>query len=167
MSESTTGAWVLDPAGSSATFASKTYWGLSTVRGTFGALSGNGTAAEDGTFSGELTIDATALNTKNKQRDTHLRSADFFDTEKHPSVNVTISSAKQSGSGFEGTGTIEAAGKSQPITFAGHVDSVSPEAVVLTGEATVDHRTLGMTWNRMGMIAGTSKATVTARFVRG
>lgn len=166
MSESTAGAWVLDPAGSRATFANKTFWGLSTVHGTFGALRGNGTAAEDGTFSGELTIDAAALNTKNKQRDTHLRSGDFFNTEKYPSVVVTVSSARQSGSGFEGTGTIAAAGKTQPIAFTGHVDSVSPEAVVLTAEATVDHRELGMTWNRMGMIAGTAKGTITAKFVR-
>jgi|ERR1700691_5709737 polyisoprenoid-binding protein YceI len=165
MSESTVGAWVLDPAGSTASFASKTFWGLLTVRGTFGGVTGSGTVADDGTFSGELVIDPTKLDTKNKKRDVHLRSADFFNTEKHPSVLVHIASAKRDGDAVTGTGTIEAAGQSQPITFAGRV-SDSGDAVTLTAETTVDHRALGMTWNQLGMLAGTSTGSVTAKFVR-
>ena len=95
MSESTVGAWVVDPAGSTAAFESKTFWGLVTVRGTFGGVTGSGAVADDGTFSGELVIDTTKLDTKNKKRDVHLRSADFFDAEKHPTMVVRIASAKR------------------------------------------------------------------------
>ena len=165
-SEATAGAWVVDPAGSSATFASKTFWGLSTVRGTFGAVSGSGLVAEDGIVTGELVLDATKLSTKNAKRDTHLRSADFFDADKHPNVVVRVESAKRDGDNLTGTGTIEAAGRSVPITFTGHVDSADGEAVVLTASAQVDRHSLGMNWNQMGMLTGLSTGTVTARFVR-
>lgn len=164
--EATTGTWVVDPAGTQATFANKTFWGLMTVRGTFGAVSGSGTVADDGTVTGELVIDATKLNTKNGQRDRHLRSADFFDTENHPNVVVRVESATRDGDSLTGTGTIEAAGRSTPITFTGQVDSADGDAVVLSASASVDRRALGMTWNQLGMLTGPSVGTVTARFVR-
>ena len=165
MSESTVGAWVVDPADSTAAFESKTFWGLVTVRGTFGGVTGSGAVADDGTFSGELVIDTTKLDTKNKKRDVHLRSADFFDTEKHPTMVVRIASAKRDGDAVVGTGTIEAAGKSQSLTFTGRV-SDSGDAVTLTTVATIDHRALGMTWNQLGMLSGTSTGSVTAKFMR-
>ena len=165
-SEASAGSWVIDPAGSSATFASKTFWGLTTVRGTFGAVSGKGTLEGDGAVAGELVIDATNLNTRNERRDKHLRSADFFDIDNHPNVVVRVESAKRDGDSLAGTGTIEAAGRSVPITFTGHVDSADGEAVVLTASSSVDRHALGMTWNQMGMLTGLSTGTVTARFVR-
>jgi polyisoprenoid-binding protein YceI len=164
--DATVGAWVVDPADSRATFANKTFWGLVTVRGTFGAVSGSGTVAGDDTVAGELVIDAANLDTKNKQRDKHLRSADFFDTDKHPNVVVRVESATRDGDSFTGTGTVEAAGTSQPVTFSGHIDSADGEAVVLTASASVDRHAHGMTWNQLGMLTGLSTGTVTARFVR-
>lgn len=164
--EATVGAWVIDPAGSRGTFANKTFWGLVTVRGTFGAVSGSGTVAGDGTVTGELVLDATNLDTKNKQRDKHLRSPHFFNTDKHPNVVVRVESTTHDGDSFTGTGTVEAAGTSQPITFSGHVDSADGDAVVLTASTSVDRHAHGMTWNQLGMLTGLSTGTVTARFVR-
>lgn len=164
--EATAGSWTVDPAGSSATFANKTFWGLMTVRGTFGAVSGSGNVADDGTVTGELVIDATKLDSKNGQRDKHLRSADFFDTDKHPDIIVRVESAKRDGDRFTGSGTVEAAGHSAPVTFAGHVDVADGDAVVLTASATVDRRAFDMTWNQLGMVTGLSTGTVTARFIR-
>jgi polyisoprenoid-binding protein YceI len=165
MSDITAGTWVIDPAGSSAAFASKTFWGLATVRGTFGAVSGTGTVAGDGTASGELVLDASGLSTGNAKRDEHLRSKDFFSTGEHPSVIVRISSAKLTGGTVTGSGTIEAAGRTQPLTFTGRA-AASDGAVTLTAEATVSHRALGMTWNRLGMLSAVTTGSVTARFVR-
>lgn len=165
MSENTTGAWVVDPAGSTATFAAKTYWGLATVHGTFGGVSGSGTVAGDGTISGELVLDASKLDTKQSARDTHLRSKDFFNTEQYPGVILTVASAKQTGDSIEGTGTIEAAGKTQPLAFTARA-AVGDGSVTLTSEVSVDYRALGMTWNRLGMIGRVAKGSVTARFVR-
>ena len=164
--EATAGAWVVDPAGSRATFTNKTFWGLHTVRGIFGAVSGSGTVAGDGTITGELVIDATNLDTNNKQRDKHLRSPHFFNTEEHPNVVVRVESATRDGDSFTGTGAVEAAGTSQPITFSGHIDSADGEAVVLTASASADRHVHGMTWNQLGMLTGLSTGTVTARFVK-
>lgn len=88
-----TGRWVLDPAGSRADFYVRHFWGLITVHGWFDRLSGAGTVAADGTMTGTVIIDATSVSSKNKQRDQHLRSADFFDVERHPRVVITVTEA--------------------------------------------------------------------------
>ena len=167
MSESTAGAWVLDPAGSSVEFGGKAFWGMVPVRGKFGTLSGQGTVGEDGSVSGQLVIDAASLDTKNNKRDTHLRSADFFNVEKYPTVTVTVDSAVLDGSNLKCTGTMEAAGKSVPISFTATVESTGADAVVLKAVLPMARSTFGMTWQQVpGMVKDATQGTVTARFVR-
>jgi polyisoprenoid-binding protein YceI len=167
MSESTAGAWVLDPAGSSVKFVGKSFWGMVPVRGTFGTVSGQGTVGEDGSVSGQLVIDAASLGTKNKKRDTHLRSADFFNVEKYPAVTVTVDSAVLDGSTLTCTGTMEAAGKSVPVSFTATVESAAADAVVLKAVLPMARSTFGMTWQQVpGMVKDAAEGTVTARFVR-
>jgi polyisoprenoid-binding protein YceI len=167
MSESTAGAWVLDPAGSSVEFAGKAFWGLTPVRGRFGTVSGSGTVGEDGSVSGQLVIDAASLDTKNAKRDTHLRSADFFNAEKYPSVTVTVNSAVLTGSSLACTGTMEAAGKSVPVSFTASVESASADAVVLKATLPMARSAFGMTWQQLpGMVKDAAAGNVTARFVR-
>ena len=84
------GRWVLDPAGYSAEFYAKQFWGAITVHGHFERIEGEGTVAPDGTVSGVIRLDAASLTTKNNKRDKHLRSADFFDTGHHPNVTITV-----------------------------------------------------------------------------
>ena len=167
MSESTAGAWVLDPAGSKVEFVGKAFWGLTPVRGTFGTVTGTGTVGEDGSISGQLVIDAASLNTKNTKRDTHLRSADFFNVEKYPKVLVTVDSAVLDGSSLACTGTMEAAGKSVPVTFTASVDSASADQVVLEAVLPMSRSAFGMTWQQLpGMVKDGAEGKVTARFGR-
>jgi polyisoprenoid-binding protein YceI len=166
MSESTTGQWVLDPASSHAEFSCKTFWGLSTVHGTFGAVAGSGTVGEDGTITGEIVIDAAGLSTKNKQRDAHLRSARFFNVEKYPSVTVAVTAATLTGADLACTGTISAAGGTVPLILTAHVDSADATAVELHGEVTLDRTTLGINGNVIGMISKIATSTVAAKFIR-
>ena len=84
------GQWSLVPGESSAEFANRHFWNTITVHGRFGQISGEGTVARDGTVTGQLVIDAASLTTGNKQRDKHLRSADFFDVAKHPRVVLSL-----------------------------------------------------------------------------
>jgi polyisoprenoid-binding protein YceI len=161
------GHWVLDPAGSSVGFAVKHFWGAITVRGSFGTIAGDGTVGQDGTVSGALTMDATSLKTRNKQRDQHLRSADFFDVEHHPKVVVTVTAASPAGPDtLACQGTLEAAGHREPIEFTARVNVASENAVVLHAEIEVDRTKFAMTWSPLRVAAFPARGTVVARFVR-
>jgi polyisoprenoid-binding protein YceI len=168
MSDSTTGDWVLDPAGSTAGFSGKAFWGVAPVHGTFGPVSGSGTVGEDGAVSGQIVIDVTSLNSKNKRRDDHLRSADFFNAEKYPNITVTVTSAARDGSSLAVKGTISAAGGNPvPVEFTAQVVSADADAVVLTAALPMSRSKFGMTWQPIpGMVKDTAQGTVTARFVR-
>lgn len=78
-------AWVIDPAHSQITFAVR-HMMIANVYGRFESFTGQVELdEEDPTRSSvEVKIDAASINTKEPQRDAHLRSADFLDAEKYP-----------------------------------------------------------------------------------
>jgi polyisoprenoid-binding protein YceI len=161
------GNWVLDPAGSRAEFRVRHFWGAVTVRGTFGRMTGEATIGADGTVTGRISFDAGSLSTKNKQRDKHLRSADFFHVEKHPHAVLTVTSAGPSGpAALECNGTFEAAGHASPVEFTAHIEEATAQAVVLRAELAVDRTAFDMTWSPLHIASMTATGTVTARFVR-
>ena len=161
------GQWVLDPQASQAGFAVRHFWGAVTVRGHFGRLDGESSIAADGTATGQLVIDAASLDTRNKQRDKHLRSADFFDVQQHPHVVLTVSRVVPASDGrLAVDATLEAAGVNQPASFTADVVDASPDAVTLRAELGVDRSRFGMTWSPMRMASMQANATVTARFTR-
>jgi polyisoprenoid-binding protein YceI len=161
------GDWVLDPAGSRAGFHVRHFWGAITVHGTFERVTGEATVSPEGAVTGRISFDARSLDTKNKQRDNHLRSADFFDAGKHPHVVLTVTSARAAGpDALECEGTLEAVGHARPVTFTAHVQEITPQAAVLTAELAVDRAAFGMTWNPLHMASMTARGTVTARFTR-
>ena len=160
------GRWRLDPAGSRADFFVKHFWGAVTVHGWFERLEAEGTITPDGDVTGRLTIEAASVQTKNGQRDRHLRSGDFFDVERHPQVAVEVTEATP---GPEGTvtvrGALEAAGHRLPIQLPVQAE-VTADAVTLRGEVTVDRTQLGMTWSPLGMASKQARLSVTLRFVQ-
>jgi polyisoprenoid-binding protein YceI len=161
------GRWALDPAGSTAEFRVKHFWGAITVRGWFDHMAGEGTIDPSGAVSGQLTMDANSVSTKNSQRDKHLKSADFFDVENHPSVVLTVTEATPGADGqIAVKGSIEAAGHSEPVTFTANADEAGENAVTLRGELVVDRTAFGMTWSPMGMAAKQAAGSVVARFIR-
>lgn len=162
-----TGHWQVDAARSSISFAIKHFWGIVTVRGTFGTFSGDGDVNPDGTVAGQLTIDTASVDTKNKRRDTHLRSKDFFHVQEHPYLVVTITSAEPTGpADLTCHGTVDAGGQIRPLEFTAHVDDLTADDVVLRADVTIDRMEHGMTWNPLGMTAGVASATALVRFVR-
>ena len=91
-----------------------------------------------------VSFDATSLTTKNKQRDNHLRSADFFDIENHPMVVLTVTEAKPlDGVALVCKGTLEAAGHLEPIKFTAHVQDFTDRAVTMTADLVVDRLRFG------------------------
>lgn len=161
------GQWKLDGPASRVEFRVPHFWHAITVRGWFEQVEGEATVGPDGTVTGQLVIAAASLSTRNKQRDKHLRSADFFDAETHPRVVVTVRHAALSADGqLTAEGTLEAAGITEPVTFTADIVEASAEAVTLRAELTIDRSRLGMTWSPLRMAAMQATGAVTARFTR-
>jgi polyisoprenoid-binding protein YceI len=161
------GRWVLDPRASRVEFGVRHFWGAVTVRGWFERLEGEGAVGPDGKISGQLVIDAGSLNTKNKQRDRHLRSADFFNVQDHPRVVVTVSRAELThGAQLAAEGELEAAGVREPLSFTAEVVDAGADAVTLKAGLTVDRSRFGMTWSPLRMTSMQATGSVTARFTR-
>src|SRR5689334_21264801 len=80
-------SWNIDPAHSSAEFKVK-HMMISNVKGKFSGLTGKLTLNESdiSKSSVEASIPVASLNTGDEQRDGHLKSADFFDAEKFPTM---------------------------------------------------------------------------------
>jgi polyisoprenoid-binding protein YceI len=161
------GNWRLDPAGSSADFYVKHFWGAITVHGRFERLEGEGVVGPDGTVTGVLRLDAASLNTKNKTRDKHLRSADFFDTEHHPTVTITVTRLTAGPDGALASEIrLDISGHSQQIGPAVQVVEASTGTVSLRAEVSIDRTAFEMTWSPLGMAARQARVIVIARFVR-
>ncbi len=92
------GEWALDPRASSIRLKAKV-WGLVPVNGVFRKISGNGTVFPGGEASGTVTVAAASIDTRNTRRDTHLRSADFFDSGNNPDITFTADGIRPSGQG--------------------------------------------------------------------
>jgi polyisoprenoid-binding protein YceI len=91
LAELASGAWRVDPARSSVEFHVPHFWGLITVKGRFERY--DGTLDLQSQPAVQLTIQADSLDTSNRKRDQHLRSADFFDAEREPQVRFVSNSA--------------------------------------------------------------------------
>src|SRR4026208_775899 len=90
----------IDPAHSSAQFAVR-HMMITNVRGAFGKVQGTVVHDPDNLSESkiEATIDATTVRTADDQRDAHLRSADFLDVEKYPTITFKSKKEDSAGSG--------------------------------------------------------------------
>jgi polyisoprenoid-binding protein YceI len=147
--------WQIDPAHSSAQF-SVTHLMISTVRGEFGKMSG--TIEYDGKDASSIqvdaTIDATSINTHDEKRDGHLKSPDFFDVAKYPTL--TFKSKKVvpgTGGAFQLVGDLTMHGVTKEVTL----DATAPSKVIkgMRGESRVaasattkiNRQDFGVKWN--------------------
>ena len=145
------GSWRVDERAGQLGFKVKTMWGLSTVKGRFERYEGELEVTPDGA-RGTLSIDASSLNTKNRTRDKHLRSADFFDVEQHPTVAFELRSATSGSPLLTVKGELEVAGKQVSLEFPVTLERLDGDRARLVGEVSVTREQAGLTWNRMGMI---------------
>jgi polyisoprenoid-binding protein YceI len=144
-----TGTWALDTERTSVTFRTKAMWVLP-VKGTAKALSGDAEVTPDGLVTGTLVIDAASFDTKNKKRDDHLRSADFLDVAKHPTIVFEASSGRPVAGGLvELSGVLAVHGQTQPLTLQGEV-SGSGDSVTVCTQVEIDRSLWGVSWAKMG-----------------
>ena len=160
------GSWTLDPSRSQVRLRSKSMWGLVSVKGVFTGVSGTGTVSPSGAVSGTIAVAAASIDTKNKKRDEHLRSADFFDADNHPSITVSVDGISLSGTGAQVTGTLAVRDRTRPVSFDAKVSSVDAAEVWLDAEIQVNRADFGLTWNQLGMASMDNTITVHAVFTR-
>jgi polyisoprenoid-binding protein YceI len=160
------GEWVLDPIKSGIRLKSRAMWGLASVSGVFGEVSGNGTVSADGEVSGTVTVAAASIDTRNTRRDTHLRSADFFDSSNHPDITFTADGIRPSGQGVTVTGALTVRDRTRPLSFDAAASVPGDGEIRLDAEARINRADFGLTWNQLGMAGVNNTLTIHAVFTR-
>ena len=111
--------WIADPAHSSINFTIK-HMGISFVPGRFDKFSGTMTSSTSdfSDVSINFTVDVNSINTGVEARDKHLRTADFFEVEKYPTMKFTSTSTKKlSDEKYELKGNLTIKDVTKPVTF--------------------------------------------------
>jgi polyisoprenoid-binding protein YceI len=166
--------WKADKAHSSVNF-SVTHMVLSEVEGSFKDFDATLTTTKDD-FS-DMVIDATiktaSINTGNDQRDTHLRSDDFLNAEKFPTITFKSTKVEKTGDGsynVSGYLTIRDSTKLVVLDTKFKGEQTAPWGTVASGfkaTTTIDRFQFGTKWNKMleagGLIAG-KDVTITLLF---
>jgi len=101
----------------------------------------------------ELTIQAASIDTRNEDRDNHLRSADFFDVETYPTLTFKSTEVVKTDSGFEVRGdlTMHGVTKGIAIPFEYHGSGTDPWGTLragFSGSTTVNRKDFGIVWNK-------------------
>jgi polyisoprenoid-binding protein YceI len=159
------GSWALDAARAEIGLKSKSIWGLVPVKGVFREVTGTGTVSAAGDATGTITVAARSIDTKNKKRDEHLRSADFFDVARTPDITFAAEQVTPSAEGVTVSGALTVRDRTRPVSFAARVSGDEAE-VVLDGETEVNRADFGLTWNQLGMTSMNNTITVHAVFTR-
>jgi polyisoprenoid-binding protein YceI len=111
------GTWAIDPSHSNVGFSVR-HLMVSKVRGSFSKLDGTITIAEDPMHSSvEATIDLNSIETRDANRDAHLRSADFFEVEKYPTMTYRSTSVRPNGGEFIVEGELNLHGVTRPVSL--------------------------------------------------
>jgi polyisoprenoid-binding protein YceI len=144
----------LDLAHSSVAFSVR-HMVITNVRGNFKDFEGTVLydPADVTKSSVEVTIKTASIDTDNSQRDTHLRSPDFFDAEKFPTITFKSKSVEKKGDGYVMKGTLTLRGVSKdvaiPFELLGTVkDPRGNERLGAQGELSINRMDYGVSWSK-------------------
>ncbi|AYY12247.1 polyisoprenoid-binding protein [Actinobacteria bacterium YIM 96077] len=149
-----TGKYTIDPEHSRLGFVAR-HAMVTKVRGSFNDFSGSLTIDGDNPeqSSAQVTIKAVSIDTRNEQRDGHLRTNDFLDVEKYPEITFVTTGIRQTGDEtFEVTGdlTIKDVTRSVTIPFEYGGSAIDPFGnfrLGFDGSVTVNRHDFNVTWN--------------------
>lgn len=121
------GAWTIDPVHSGVGFTIR-HLMVSKVRGRFGTFEGTITTGADPLDSAvTATVDLTSIDTGNAQRDEHVRSADFLDVEKYPTMTYRSTGMRPDGEDFVLDGELTLRGLTRQVPLTLEVGGFGPD----------------------------------------
>ena len=149
-----TGTYTIDPTHSRIGFVAR-HAMVTKVRGSFNDFEGSGyfDAEQPSNSRLELTIQAASIDTRNADRDGHLRSNDFFDMETYPTIAFRSTAVEVvDADSYRVTGDLTIKGVTKPVTIdfelAGTaVDPYGNTRIGLEGTTTINRKDWGVNWN--------------------
>ena len=149
-----TGTYDLDQAHTSVEFIAR-HLMISKVRGRFADFSGSVHIAEVPEESSvEVTIDASSVDTSQEQRDAHLRSGDFLDVEKYPTLRFKSTSVALEGDNqWKVTGDLTVRDATRPVVLDVEFEGANTtpwgtQAVAFSASTEIDRDEFGLTYNQ-------------------
>jgi polyisoprenoid-binding protein YceI len=146
-----TGTWKIDPVHSSIEFQVK-HLGIATVKGQFTEFEGTLEVTPDG-LNAHGTVNVASVDTREPQRDAHLRSPDFFDVENHPQITFRSTAVRRlDDDEFEVEGDFTIRGITNPLKLVGvlegtETDPQGNERVGLSATAAINRSDYDMKFN--------------------
>ena len=146
--------WNLDSTHSSVTFSVR-HMVIASVKGRFATFTVDANVDETNLANSSATvrIDAASIDTRDSQRDTHLRSADFLDAETHPQIVFASKKIEsRGGSDYRIVGDLTIRGVTKPVTLDGEVsgpvkDPWGGTRVGLSAQGKINRKEFGLNWN--------------------
>ena len=124
------------------------------VRGSFDEFEASGYFDEDNpaNSSVEVSIDVASINTRNADRDAHLRTNDFLAADEHPKITFRSTSVKRDGDTYTVTGDLTLRGITKPVTIefehtGAAIDPWGNQRIGFEGGTTINRKDWGVTWN--------------------
>ncbi|HVB06959.1 MAG TPA: YceI family protein [Acidimicrobiales bacterium] len=161
------GTYHLDPSHTTVDFVAR-HLMVTKVRGTFPAVTGRIVVGEDPTASHlEVDVEVASVTTRDDKRDEHLRSADFFDTEKFPTMRFVADRAVPDGDNWVVEGDLTIKATTRPVRlaveFLGAIrDPWGGSRLGFSASTEVNREDFGLGWN-VALEAGGVVVSKTAR----
>jgi len=147
--------YTIDPSHTAVTFSVR-HMMISNVRGEFektsGTISANGT--DPNSVKIDVTIDASSVNTRVDRRDAHLKSPDFLEVDKYPTITFKSTKVEPAGAGkwkVTGNLTIHGVTKQVVLDVTGPTPEITYNGITHVGAsatATISRKDFGLTWNK-------------------
>lgn len=146
--------YIMDPAHSTASFSIK-HMMIAKVHGGFEKLSGKLLLDKNDMANStvETSIEVISINTRDAQRDTHLKSADFFDVEKFPLINFQSTRFEKKGDELLITGNLTIHGITKEVKLEASglntemMDPWGNSKIGASGSTKINRKEFGLTWN--------------------
>lgn len=122
------GTWKIDAVHSDVSFSVR-HMMVSKVKGRFATFEGEIVTGEEPSASSvTATVDLSSIDTNNERRDGHIRSADFFEVEKHPTMTFVSTAIAADGDDWKITGNLTIKDVTKPVVLSTEVGGFGPDA---------------------------------------